>query len=62
MGILLIALGIIIAIAVFYLETKCVGGPWSFGFSPSLIFVWLFYIFLQIVLPVALIIYGVFSL
>lgn len=62
MGIFLIALGIIIAIAVFYMVTKVTGGPWSFGFSFELIFIWLFYIFLQIILPTGLIIYGIFLL
>lgn len=62
MGILLIALGIIIAFAVFYLEAKVIGGPWTFGFSFEVIFIWLFYILLQIILPVALIIYGILLL
>ena len=62
MGIFLIALGIIIAIAVFYMVTKVTGGPWSFGFSFELIFLWLFYIFLQIILPTGLIISGIFLL
>ena len=62
MGILLIALGIIIAIALFYMVTKVIGGPWSFGFSFELIFMWLFYILLQIILPAGLIIYGIFLL
>lgn len=62
MGILLIALGIIIAIAIFYMVIKVIGGPWSVGFSVELIFHWLFYLFLQIILPAGLIIYGIFLL
>lgn len=59
LGTLLITLGILLCITTCYLSVKVVGGPWNFGYSPSLIILWIVYLFFLVVAPAGLIIYGI---
>ena len=59
LGVLLIILGALLSITTYYLSTRVVGAPWKYGFSISLIFLWIVYILFLVVVPGVLIIYGI---
>ena len=59
MGIVLISVGIFVFFLVLFFTLKVTGGPWSFGYSKELALIWIFYILIQVVVPVYLVYLGI---